>query len=47
MGNEIFKMPKFRTMRMDTPAVAGKVSERLETPRAYEPDRGQAGKLTS
>ena len=45
-NNKIFKMPKFRTMRIDTPAVAGKVSERPETPRAYEPDRGQAGKLT-
>ena len=31
-GNEIFKMPKFRTMRIDTPAVA---SHLLSSPDEY------------
>jgi O-antigen biosynthesis protein WbqP len=32
VGNEIFKMPKFRTMRIDTPAVA---THLLENPNAH------------
>jgi len=32
MGNKIFKMPKFRTMRIDTPAVA---THLLSNPDAY------------
>ena len=32
VGNGIFKMPKFRTMRIDTPAVA---THLLEEPNAY------------
>jgi O-antigen biosynthesis protein WbqP len=32
MGNKIFKMPKFRTMRIDTPAVA---THLLKDPDAY------------
>jgi len=32
MGNEIFKMPKFRTMRVDTPAIA---THLLSNPEAY------------
>lgn len=32
VGNDIFKMPKFRTMRIDTPAVA---THLLEDPDAY------------
>jgi O-antigen biosynthesis protein WbqP len=32
MGNKIFRMPKFRTMRIDTPAVA---THLLSNPDAY------------
>jgi O-antigen biosynthesis protein WbqP len=32
VGNEIFKMPKFRTMRIDTPAFA---THLLKDPDAY------------
>ncbi|MCG2739389.1 MAG: sugar transferase, partial [Syntrophaceae bacterium] len=32
IGNKIFKMPKFRTMRIDTPAVA---THLLSNPNAY------------
>ncbi len=42
----VFYSTSVRSREPGAEAVAGKVSERPETPRAYEPDRGQAGKLT-
>jgi O-antigen biosynthesis protein WbqP len=44
MGNEIFKMPKFRTMRIDTPAVA---THLLKEPDIYLTPIGRFIRKTS